>query len=383
MQTAQATAQNVKRNAMFTRKGADERDHMRNIHNTLKTMNASQQKKALIALRGAVGDEAFRNRFRPLLANNTSLKPLVESAMQARIRKRRRIVPYATFGDAHSIIQKIRGRMAPNRRHSQDFAQYRKGWRSFTLVEAKVKKSPGDGNCLFYSIAQHLYRMRTGGYAPINPVSNKLISENVRRLREETSSYYAKVRNVQRVITTETGQAMSPLQYSQHILPSGTYGGEEDIIALSKIHRIPIVIYQKTNQSVANARYHGVYRKSSYIIGEEFKQPPLFLLYTPGRGPNPEHSAHYDVLYGIVNVTPEEETPSAPTMTPTRGNGTPPGTRPSTYPSPIYYAGSGSGSSSSSWFPSFEMPDMSSEFIYIPMVLSCVSSIVKIASMNR
>jgi hypothetical protein len=318
------------------------------------TLTTDEKKRALVALRRYIGPVRFQRFVKSLdVRTNTSLfGTLVKNARAEANRSFPKQRPGSQFRKidegARNLVRRI-GSVPRSSKWMQQNASNTRGFREYEIIEAQVLRTPGDGNCLFHSIAQHLYRMRNGRYAEYTkPRDKHILDTMMMRLRKDMSEYViapptpTNAKEVLKSLYTETGQLLAPQQYSQHILRPGTYGGEPDMIVLSRIYKFPIILYKRVDSTIPfkAPAMDGIFKRY-YIIGEEFKKPPLFLLYTPGSGARSELGAHYDVLYRVGDHTPRPTAPMSPTRR-TNGGRLPPPPRPG-----------GTAGASANVFPSF------------------------------
>ena len=172
------------------------------------------------------------------------------------------------------------------------------------MVRAERLKIPGDGNCLFAAVAQGI-ALRQHGRFHENPA---VISQKANLLRQA-------VRKLQCVDPAGVVRfnGLFDDAHCDKIGRPGEYGGEPEILALAIITRRPIALFDATPETPISSIYvrHSPYRLYTH---SESTQPPLYLLYSPGRPPNHERDAHYDLLYHATPIV-ERQLPQVETAT--------------------------------------------------------------------
>jgi hypothetical protein len=298
-------------------KGAAEDEIAQALEQNFAMLSPTEQQRALVALRRYIGPVRFEQfiarlkTMKNLQSKQKALKRidlLVRRAEEeaAKSFSSRPGLVHRQFNESTRNLVRRVGR-APRSKWIQQNAHDLRKHRGYETIEAKILKSPGNGNCLFHSIAQHLFRMRSGRYAryPENLRERREIDSTIIRLRRIVSEYYA--RHPEETVIIETGQTLTASEYSAHIVRPGTYGGAEDMKVLSDVYKFPIILYTKVDSTLpfVNSEMNGLFKKMfPMIIGDQYKRPPLLLLYSPGSGANPELGAHYDVLYRSYDRTP-------------------------------------------------------------------------------
>lgn len=104
-------------------------------------------------------------------------------------------------------------------------------YRSSTIIRARQVHVPGDGNCLFHSLAYHL----GDGYT--HDSLRRHVQEFVRH--NHSATIYGT--SVGEWIKWETGKDYKA--YADHIQQPGTWGGAIDMAIISKMMSISIAVY--------------------------------------------------------------------------------------------------------------------------------------------
>jgi hypothetical protein len=152
-------------------------------------------------------------------------------------------------------------------------------------VRATRKQVTGDGSCLFYAVAQAMASRRQGKF-----LTEAELPRAGMELRKKVQFIQC-----QRFKSYFRGFLVDP--HCQDILNPATYGGEPEILALALITQTPILVFEATSDPNVFIR-----RKPYHVYGLPTRNPPIFLVYSPGPPPNQELSAHYDLLHDVTVV---------------------------------------------------------------------------------
>lgn len=179
--------------------------------------------------------------------------------------------------------------------------QLPRGYAAFSAgrVQATRVTVPGDGNCLFYSVAQAVAQRQRKRF---------LTGPDLKR---EAMQLRRKVQFVQCNKYVDFFRGFLKQGHCQEILKPTMYGGEPELIALAMITQTPILVFEPTPQPNVFTRH-----TPARVYGPT-RNPPIFLVYTPGKGPNPELSAHYDLLTN-VQIDPSARLTTTIDMVPAR-----------------------------------------------------------------
>lgn len=343
---------------MASNQNARNNDDIRKLLATYK--DPRRQRLSLVQyyqMRGKVAYNAFANTLPD--GNLRQIATAVGTAMNGKAARPTQLGPGQT-------LQALKARNAKNNQKSavrQGFRELERGAPAITAGRIRASKLPipGDGNCLFSAVAQGVAIRRRGQI-----LSQPELFKAAMQLRSQ-------VRVMQCIRHAQFFSGFLDDGHCQDILKQSTYGGQPEILALALLVETPIAIFEATTDPNVFTRH-----VPHIIYGLKNRNPPLFLLYTPGRGPNPELSAHYDLL-NSVTVDRGALLPSvewAPSLQQVEQFGLAQRTAPAQRPngSVTTWPGGADLSSGSSSFWKW-----SEATFGIVMVVSCVSSIARMA----
>ena len=156
-----------------------------------------------------------------------------------------------------------------------------------------LKQVPGDGGCLFHSIASVLRFEHTGYSSPFNPMTQDY-SISLRRIAINTlseSDFELEVEgdermSAKRLLEVVAGHYNTTIKsYCDRMRERSAWGGGPEIVALSNLFSRPIHIYELTNTE-------GIFRRFLLSLQARFGSPafdispPMRILCVDGRFPN-------------------------------------------------------------------------------------------------
>ena len=365
-------------------KSNDIRELIRNFNK----MPEFQRQKALKAVRSSLGPEQY-GVFLEGLKENTNFYKMANQVDRNHTGSVRKNVVYRGPGKAREIVQQIGNAWKTNRARGQRYARKRMGPFQ-TITAMQLQHTPLDGDGLFYSFANHLFRIRTGRY--MLGKDKPTIDNTMTTIRNNVAAYIAKEKSFKNkpLYHHIAGKTVNLAKYAEYIQEPGTFTGHTVLDALSKIYNVPIYLYTRVpGVTFSNTRV-GEYKRQPINFGSNFKRAPLFLVSSVDHGNRFDHTAkvHYNLLYSAEDVTPKENGPQSPqnngssvpmtsTMAPMSqafnapGNGNRRG-----WWSRWFGGGGGGGGNNGGGSGGM---DGSSGIILISLTLSCVSSILKMA----
>lgn len=144
---------------------------------------------------------------------------------------------------------------------------------NFTLRKARVVRQPGDGSCLFHSMAFGLRRVTKA-----NVTAAQLRREIAQWVQQNASVTIAES-PLRDWVKWDTGQSVQA--YARRMMHSGHWGGGIEIAAAVRIKRVNIHVYE------ASRRERGAFKRISRFNSPGAKNT-IHVLYTGG--------VHYDAL---------------------------------------------------------------------------------------
>lgn len=265
---------------MASTQNARNNDDIRKLLATYK--DPRRQRVSLVQYYQMRGKDAYKAFANTLPAGNLrQIATAVGTAMNGKAVKTAELRPGRTLQALKVRNAKINQKSAARR----GFRELERGAPAITADRIRASKLPvpGDGNCLFYAVAQGMAQRRRGRF-----LSQPELFKAAMQLR-------SKVRIMQCKRHAQFFGGFLKDGHCRDILKQSTYGGQPEILALALLIETPIAIFESTRDPNVFRR-----RAPHMIYGLKNRNPPLFLLYTSGRGPNPELSAHYDLLHSVT-----------------------------------------------------------------------------------
>lgn len=252
------------------------------IRKLLATYDARRQRISLVQYYQMRGKGAYKGFANSLPAGNLrQIATAVGTEMNGKAVKTAELRPGQTLQALKVRNAKINQKGAAR----QGFRALERGAPAITAGRIRASKLPvpGDGNCLFSAVAQGMAQRRRGRF-----LSRPELFNAAMQLRSQ-------VRVMQCKRHAQFFGGFLKDGHCQDILKQSTYGGQPEILALALLVETPIAIFESTPDPTVFTRH-----VPRVIYGLKNRNPPLFLLYTPGRGPDFELSAHYDLLHSVT-----------------------------------------------------------------------------------